>query len=430
MVGLLLKKLRRFRNGLLHLLLVSLTSAVPRRSDLWLFGHRDGVFGGNSRGLFLWLSIHRPDIRAVWVADSDQVRRTLTDNGFEAVHRWSVAGALVTLRARVFVFCHGLPDVNSYLSGGALLVNLWHGIGIKATMFGDKTGPMAKVYQKWSGTAFGRTLFYEYLKRPDIVASTSDFTQDHFARQFEMPAVRCPQLGYPRLDPLTDPALQALSHRIDRSAGFSFNPENFRKVIVYAPTWRDTGRPFLEAALPDLERLSDALRSTDALLYVKTHPWTAETLPATLDNIRAWPNAIEIFPYFSGIDSLVTDYSSLFYDYIFHKAAGIVLYTFDLDQYVSTDRQMLYPFIENTAGLRLSNFDELCEAVERGDVYAGREDWRAKIADLRAKYWRGSSPVASPQVVACIEDRIGHRGRGAGRAETTSRVVPSRRYAA
>ena len=397
------------RSGLLHMALVPLTRALPRRRDLWLFGHRDGVFGGNSRGLFLWLSIHRPDLRAVWIADSDQVIRTLRENGFEAVRRRSIAGLRTTLRARVFVFCHGLPDVSSRLSGGAFLANLWHGVGIKATMFGDVTGPMAKLHRKWSGTALGRMMYYEFLKRPDIVASTSDFMQDHFARQFDMPRARCPQLGYPRLDPLADPALQALSHRIDRSAGFTFNPDRNPRVIVYAPTWRDTGRPFLEAALPDLARLSEALRRTGAVLYVKTHPWSSDALPTTFDNIRVWPAAVDVFAYFDAIDAFVTDYSSLYYDYIFHKTLGAVLYTFDIAEYEATDRQILHPFADNTAGLTLSTFDELCDAIARGDVYTERGEMPPRIAAIRAKYWAGSSPIASARVVAYIEDRIGSR---------------------
>ena len=422
---------RRVRAGFLHMVLVPLTSLVPRRDNLWLFGHRDGVFGGNSRGLFLWLSIHRPDIRAVWIADSEAVIRLLTENGFEAVQRRSIRGVLLALRARVFVFCHGLPDVNSYLSGGAFLANLWHGIGIKSTMFGDTTGPMAKLHRKWSGTAIGRMMFYEYLKLPSIVASTSDFMQNHFARQFAMPAARCPQLGYPRLDPLADPALQDLSHRIDRSAGFQFNPDGFRRVVVYAPTWRDTGRPFLETALPDLVRLSDALRATDALLYVKTHPWTSESLPATLDNIRVWPSAVDLFPYLDALDALITDYSSLYYDYIYHKAAGAVLYTFDIEEYEATDRQILYPFAENTAGLSLPTFDALCDAIACGDIYAEpAAGSRAKIAAIREKYWSGSRPIASSQVVAFVEAAIGAAGLGVPVAGEPSGAAASRLNAA
>ncbi len=422
-MGRLANWLGRTRSGLQYMTLVPLSAVVPRRNDFWLFGHRDGVFGGNSRGLFLWLSIHRPDIRAVWIGDSDQVIRTLRENGFEAVRRRSAAGLLATLRARVFVFCHGLPDVSSRLSGGAFLANLWHGVGIKATMFGDHTGPMAKFHRKWSGTALGRMMYYEHLKRPDILASTSDFMQDHFARQFAMSPERCPQLGYPRLDPLADPALKTLSDRIDRSAGFTFNPDRRAKVTVYAPTWRDTGRPFLQAALPDLRRLSDALRKTDAVLYVKTHPWSSDKLPTTFDNILVWPAAIDVFAYLDDIDAFVTDYSSLYYDYIFRKTAGAVLYTFDIAEYEATDRQILYPFRDNTAGLTVSTFVALCDAVASGEVYADRDDARAAIERLRAKFWGGSGPVASSDIVAFIEDRTRSRRTTRTRTRRAARTL-------
>jgi CDP-glycerol glycerophosphotransferase (TagB/SpsB family) len=373
-----------------------------RRNNCWVFGHQGGLFAGNSKYLFLWISLHRPDIRAVWITTDQKTLVTIRNAGFEAHRRWSVQGIAVTLRAKVFVCCHGVSDINSRLSGGAFLVNLWHGVGIKATMFGDKGGIVYRS-RNYADSIFGRMLFYDLLKLPDIVASTSDFMQQHFSEQFCLPLERCPQIGYPRLDPLLNLVLRNTAVEIDRRTGFQFNHSRFDNVIVYMPTWRDSGRSFLSDALPDLGRLSSALEKCNAVLYIKLHPWTKESLPTEFSNIIRWPDEIEVYTYLYRVNALITDYSSVLYDYIYGNGSGIVLYTFDIDDFKSKDRAILYSFEENTVGLRVSTFDALCDAIATGQVFGICEG-----ADhLRERFWGKWEGAASPRVVECVERALG-----------------------
>lgn len=394
--------LKKIAGALLTAALLPLSKLAVRRNNYWVFGHQGGLFAGNSKYLFLWISLHRPDIRAVWITTDQKTLVTIRNAGFEAHRRWSVQGIAVTLRAKVFVCCHGVSDINSRLSGGAFLVNLWHGVGIKATMFGDKGGIVYRS-RNYADSIFGRMLFYDLLKLPDIVASTSDFMQQHFSEQFCLPLERCPQIGYPRLDPLLNLALRNTAVEIDRRTGFQFNHSRFDNVIVYMPTWRDSGRSFLSDALPDLGRVSSALEKCSAVLYVKLHPWTKESLPTEFDNIIRWPDEIDVYTYLYRVNALITDYSSVLYDYIYGSASGIVLYTFDIDHFKSNDRAILYSFEENTVGLRISTFDALCAAIASGQVFGICEG-----ADhLRERFWGKWGGPASPRVVECVERALG-----------------------
>lgn len=393
------------RAGLLNLVLVNLARLVPRSPRQWLFGHQGGLFAGNSKYLFLWVATNRPDLRAVWLADNDATVRLITDAGFVAYRRWSLRGVRATVRSRVLVYCHGLSDVNARLSGGAYLANLWHGVGLKSTMFGDRTGIMSHYKRRWSNP-LGRTLFYAYLKAPDMLATTSDFMQAHFAEQFELPRERCPQLGYPRLDTVADGELRRLAIDLDARQGFRFNPAGRREAYLYMPTWRDTGRPFLTAALPDLDRLNDLLRARDALLYIKLHPWTKESLPAGYSHIASWPDEIETYSYFDQLTGLITDYSSVLYDYLFSRDGGAILYTFDRASYEAEDHALLYPFDENVAGVTVQDFDALCDVLARGTALVPC----ARAAAIREKFWGGSAVPASPAIVSYIEKAVARRG--------------------
>jgi CDP-glycerol glycerophosphotransferase (TagB/SpsB family) len=392
---------RLARVAAMNLTALNLARLVPRSPKKWLFGHQGELFAGNTKYLFLWMKLHRPDINIIWLAHNVATYRLLTEHGLPCELRWSAAGIRAALRAKVFLFCHGLSDTNSRLSKGAYLVNLWHGVGLKSTMFGDKNGVMNDYRRNWSNFA-GRLLFYEHVTQPDIVATTSDFMQQHFAEQFELPLERCPQLGYPRLDVVADPALRELAVEIDESFGFNFNAAGHQEVYLYMPTRRDTDRPFIEVALPDFARLSAVLAERNAILYVKLHPWTSDTWPGDLDNIKLWPNDIEVYTYLDRVTALITDYSSILYDYMFTRDTGVILYTFDYDNFIEHEHTILYPFDENTAGTRADDFSALCEILSDGRSLLPD----AHVAAVRQKFWGDCVAPMSPRVVDYIENML------------------------
>ena len=403
------RRARRAARTLGALALLPIARAWRRSPRRWAFGHAGDVFAGNPRYLFLWLAIHRPDIRATWITGDAELRRRLRAAGYRAELRWSPAGALAALRARVFAFGHGLGNVNAPLAGGAFLLNLWHGVGLKAVHLGHPGGKTARARRDAGGSRLGRLAALEHLRPYDALVTTSDMMQRHFAAQTELPPERCPRLGYPRLDCAADPALARAAEALDRAIGFEWNADGFAETYIYMPTFRDTGRPFLDRALPDLARLQAILAGRNALLYLKPHPDTAAAVDARHPNIRRWDDRVDINAYLPRFTGLITDYSSVLYDYLFARDTGAILYTFDLDEYLAADRSLLYPFDENVAGLRVADFDALCDALRDGAALRPDPDGRAAL--IRERFWGGSPSPASPAVVAHVQRRIGSGAR-------------------
>jgi CDP-glycerol glycerophosphotransferase (TagB/SpsB family) len=396
-----LRAAKRLLFLLLNLTVYPLSGLFPRSPKQWVFGHTRDLFAGNPKYLFLWMTIHRPDIRVSWISGSRATQRLLAKSGYRAHLRWSPAGILAALRAGAFLYAHGVDNVNAQLSRGALLVNLWHGVGLKAVHLGHKTGMTNQASNRMSSW-FGRLGNFDRLLGYDTVVTTSDLMQSHFAHQFRIAPERCPQLGYPRLDTVLDPALDQAARDLDSQAGFDFNSEGFREVYIYMPTFRDTGRPFLAEAIPDFDRLSAALAAREALLYLKLHLRTDDPLPTGHANIRAWPDAFDFQTYLPSFTGLITDYSSVLYDFLFVHRAGTILYTFDFDDYVSKERDLLYPFEENVAGLRVANFEALCHAIEQGTALVPDP----RVDAIRDRFWGRSPRPASPAIVAYVEGRL------------------------
>jgi CDP-glycerol glycerophosphotransferase (TagB/SpsB family) len=395
-------------------LIYPLSKLVPRRSDLWLFGHQDGAFAGNSKYLYLWLRLHRPDIKAFWITGDEGTYRFMQRHGLAVCRRASLRGSWLSLRSAVHFFCHGPEDVNLPFAGGALLVNLWHGVGLKACYLGHRGSDVSRVARE-RPSGLRRVFELPYLLRPDLVVSTSPFMQRHFAEQFDLPASRCPTLGYPRLDAASDRALEEFLQSLPGSERDALWEDGVEEVYAYVPTYRDSSRDFLSAALPDLPRLEGALARRGAVMYVKLHRHTKASSWTGGSRVRLWPDELDLSASIPALTGLITDYSSVHYDYIFNRATGSILYTFDSEDYVSADRELLYPIEGNTAGWRATTFDELVELIGSGAALLPHPD----VSAVRETFWGKSDGPASERIVAHVEGLLASR-----RASARSAVAP------
>lgn len=106
-----------------------------------------------------------------------------------------------------------------------------------------------------------------------------------------------------------------------------------QRIYVYMPTWR----PGLmgEKLQGILEEFESALQP-DEKMYVNVHPLAEETVDFDgLRRVRPFPDMIENYAVLNGADALLTDYSSVFYDYAV-SGRKVVLLTYDEEEYFAT----------------------------------------------------------------------------------------------
>lgn len=142
---------------------------------------------------------------------------------------------------------------------------------------------------------------------------------------------------------------------------------HYSKVFVYMPTWRDSQREVFTQSF-DLPRLDAMLKSVNSLLLLKPH---ANVLInpaefAELKNIKLVDGKVDIYPVLPYTDVLITDYSSVLYDYILMPGKDVILYLYDYADYVK-NRDLYYPFDENVVGRKVYNFGELFETIQKGN---------------------------------------------------------------
>lgn len=113
-----------------------------------------------------------------------------------------------------------------------------------------------------------------------------------------------------------------------------------KQVIVYMPTWRGImtkkmqGEQFKE--IIELMRYMDEHLTDNQVFYVKMHVLVQKDLKfGDFKHIKSFPTGIEAYEMLNVADVLVTDYSSVFFDFANTKKK-IVLYTYDEEEYTKT----------------------------------------------------------------------------------------------
>lgn len=108
---------------------------------------------------------------------------------------------------------------------------------------------------------------------------------------------------------------------------------NELRVYVYMPTFRPQ---LMGDTLAEVLKEIDVELSDNEVLFAKVHPLAADEIDfSCYENIRPFPEEYETYEFLNVADCLITDYSSVFYDFV-SSGRKIVLFTYDEDDYLSS----------------------------------------------------------------------------------------------
>jgi CDP-glycerol glycerophosphotransferase len=170
--------------------------------------------------------------------------------------------------------------------------------------------------------------------------------------------------GYPRNDVFFAPEADDVARRVRRKLGIG--PE--ATVVLYAPTFRDdqpAGHNRFSFAMPlDLERFTREL-GPDVVLLLRMHVLVREgvsvppELAERVHDVSAYPEIQELY---LASDVLVTDYSSVFFDFAALRRP-MLFYAFDLEAYRDKLRGFYLDYSTDLPGPVVTTEDELYAAL-------------------------------------------------------------------
>ncbi len=213
------------------------------------------------------------------------------------------------------------------------------------------------------------------------------------------------ETGYPRIDATVNATSESKALLRER-----LGVRNDQPVVLYAPTWRGTHDGSIQVDPERLERDIKKLRSEEYALLFRGHHLAEERLRASALADCTVPQDIDTNELLSIVDVLITDYSSIVFDF-FVTGRSAIFYAYDLEEY-SQARGLYFPLSE-LPGEICSTIEAVQEAVDRalaGILLPSPEAYR----DARARYCPNEDGGASSRVI----DLVLHDKRDGVRVES------------
>ena len=262
-------------------------------------------------------------------------------------------------------------------------LNTWHGTPLKA-MGRDMGSPDEFMTHANSARNF---LHATHLITPNEHTTRILLDRYEIAESF---AGRVALTGFPRID-VTLKMDAASKQQLRRRLGLVED----RPVVLYAPTWRgQAGKPVV-----NVDRLKAdcmRLREAPAQFLFRGHHFAERALKGQLPDITVVPSEIDTYELLAVVDVLITDYSSIFFDFL---ATGrpVVHYLYDLEEY-QRERGKLYLPVESLPGPVAMTIDSLLECLP-GVIAESAAPRDARYTEAAAAYCPAEDGAATERTV-------------------------------
>ncbi|WP_296240929.1 CDP-glycerol glycerophosphotransferase family protein [uncultured Faecalicoccus sp.] len=228
--------------------------------------------------------------------------------------------------------------------------------------------------------------------RYNYMISPNAFCTEVFPHAFGIDPQRLVETGYPRNDFIvnaTQEQILSIKNRLQLPMD--------KKIILYAPTWRDNS--YVSAGYTfELKadfRLWKKILGEDFIVLFKPHYLIINKYqddPSLKGFLYSIPAAAEINELYVISDILITDYSSVFFDYAILKRP-MYFYMYDLENYASDLRGFYLDITKDLPGKIYRSEEKLCQ-----DIQAGVYD-RSKLDDFSKRFNNLDDGHASKRVL-------------------------------
>ena len=237
---------------------------------------------------------------------------------------------------------------------GQMYINIWHGTPLKKLGLAKN----AKGKHK-NGIQQSNFIDADYLLYPN------DYTKKHMLESYKVADLMPGQvlkLGYPRTGGMLEAA------QSDQTELRKMLAPNGEHIYAYMPTWKDYLK--VDQVVAESKELLDYLDANlreDQILYVNLHHRVSDSLDySQFKRIRQFPPTVDSYKLLALTDALITDYSSVFYDYLALRRQ-IVLYCADYELY--RKKRGTYMDLMELPFDKAITPEEVLAAINRGKTY-------------------------------------------------------------
>lgn len=302
------------------------------------------------------------DYRFVWVLNDENKADDLPGRDRVEIVEANSDRHYKLLAQAGYVVTNSKLDFGVKKKDGQVFLQTWHGTPLKKLRCdivaekGNAMNSLKEIREKNDAD----------IVRFDYFISPSKFCSDKFTSAFNLKKLGLENIlvetGYPRNDLLfnyDEEYAQGIREKLNIKEG--------KKVILYAPTFRDNqhdGAGYTYDLHMDFDALRESLQEEYVILF-RAHYFVASQFDfAKYEGfIYDVSQLDDITPLYTIADILVTDYSSVFFDYANLKRP-MVFYMYDLEEYADNIRGF-YMDIDELPGLIVKDEVSLIEEIKR-----------------------------------------------------------------
>ncbi|WP_152446651.1 CDP-glycerol glycerophosphotransferase family protein [Bacillus sp. THAF10] len=338
--------------------LFDIIAKVPAKKKIIVFESFMGKqYSCNPRAIYEYLKVQPSDYVIFWSVDK-RYRNDIKETDLNILSRFSLQWLWIMPRATYWVTNSRLPEWIKKPKNTVYL-QTWHGTPLK------KLGvDIEEVVMPGTTTENYKKNFLKETKKWDYLIAPNQYSAEIFQRAFGFEGNMLVS-GYPRNDYLINENNQHTIEQIKKKLGIPSS----KKVILYAPTWRDdlyyeVGKYKMKLQL-DLEQMYHELKE-DYVIILRMHYLVSENLSEYIDKFKGFvydtSNYEDIKELYLISDLLITDYSSVFFDYLCLDRP-ILFFTYDFQKYQQEIRGFYFDLHTESPGPLLVNTAEILAAI-------------------------------------------------------------------
>lgn len=323
---------------------------VHTDDETWVFSStKNEHYNYNSKYLFEYVLQNHIDKKTFFVINDTVTRRKLNKVvGPYFISTRTLTGVGKVLSARVWITSAGLPMHLMFDHKERLVINLWHGV------------PLKKIVLMENDTTWIKRLYVAlfFSRQYSAIATTSKKLISTYANSFGVKDNIVKVLGQPRNDLLFEDNRNIFEEKFPNISG---------KKVLYAPTYREweTTQLFPFADF-DEGKVENFLERINATIFIRFHLQNQEqTRFVETKHIRFIneDKFEDIMTVLNNFDLLVTDYSSMYIDYLLLDRP-IVFLPYDLSDY-SKKRGFNFDYNLVTPGEKVTDTCEhFCDVIQ------------------------------------------------------------------
>lgn len=316
-------------------------------------------FSGNSKALYEDMKNVSNEYDLIWFCRDENISNRLNERGVNAV--WDKSKIFEEEFNKTDIVINTHDDYMNLKKENQMSINLWHGLGPK------KMGTFVESETDW---------IYKLSSKFDYLIATSELGRMLFSSAFNIPIERVKQFPQARYKWLFENKGKENLERVLKR-----DLKQYKKIIMYAPTFKKgigkedskiNKENVLNLNQYDEKILISYLEENDILLILKLHPVEENAAKEVKsDNIiilkdnEMLDEFVTINEVLDGVDLMISDYSSIYIDYI-NLERPVIFFDTDKEEY-EKNRGILFETLDFwwMAGPQVHSIDKFIQETER-----------------------------------------------------------------